>query len=218
YKSLFKAYGLGWQLQDINGFLQVSHTGGLDGIVTQIIMIPEKKLGIIVLTNQQSGAAFTAISNTIKDSYLGLKNPDHIEMLSSDRRQKEDNADKITDEVWAAVAKKLTEKGDFHLEKFVGTYKDNWLGEANIYQKKGKLLFASKRSPRLAGEIFPYNGLQFVVKWNERSFGADAFLFFKINEKGEIEGFKMKAISPLTDFSYDFHDLAFWKVTPPPAN
>jgi CubicO group peptidase (beta-lactamase class C family) len=58
YKSLFKSYGLGWQLQDINGHLQVSHTGGLDGIVTQVIMIPDVKLGIIVLTNQQSGSAF----------------------------------------------------------------------------------------------------------------------------------------------------------------
>ena len=38
YKSLFKCYGLGWQLQDFNGHLQVSHTGGLDGIVTQVIM------------------------------------------------------------------------------------------------------------------------------------------------------------------------------------
>jgi len=70
YSCNFKTYGLGWQLADVNGHLQVSHTGGLDGIVTQTIMIPDLQLGIIVLTNQQSGAAFNAISNTIKDSYL----------------------------------------------------------------------------------------------------------------------------------------------------
>jgi hypothetical protein len=44
----------------------VTHTGGLEGIVTQTTYIPELQLGIIVLTNQQSGAAFNAITNTIK--------------------------------------------------------------------------------------------------------------------------------------------------------
>ena len=73
YNSLFKAYGLGWQLQDMNGKLEVSHTGGLEGIVTQTMFYPQEKLGIVILTNQQSGAAFRAISNTIKDFYL--KNP-----------------------------------------------------------------------------------------------------------------------------------------------
>jgi hypothetical protein len=34
------------------------------------------QLGIIVLTNQQSGAAFNAITNTIKDSYLDIDSED----------------------------------------------------------------------------------------------------------------------------------------------
>ena len=75
YTSNFKTYGLGWQLMDVNGHLQVSHTGGLDGIVTQTIMIPDIKLGIIVLTNQQSGAAFSTISNTINNLSRRKLNP-----------------------------------------------------------------------------------------------------------------------------------------------
>jgi len=69
-------------------------------------MIPELQLGIIVLTNQQSGAAFTAISNTIKDSYLGLPETDYVTQYSQNSRQKEGDADKITDEVWAIGNKK----------------------------------------------------------------------------------------------------------------
>lgn len=42
-------------------------------MVTQVTLIPELKLGIIVFTNQQEGAAFTAITNTIKDGYLGVR-------------------------------------------------------------------------------------------------------------------------------------------------
>ncbi len=40
---------------------------------------------------------------------------------------------------------------------------------------------------------------------------ADAFVIFHLNENGFAEGMKMKAVSPLTDFSYDFQDLDFKK-------
>jgi CubicO group peptidase (beta-lactamase class C family) len=209
YKTNFRAYGLGWQLTDYNGFLQVSHTGGLDGIVTQTIMFPEIQLGIIVLTNQQSGAAFTAISNTIKDSYLGLPQFDHLAYLSKDRKGKEDDADKITSEVWQTVTNNTTK---IDLKKYTGSYKDNWFGEVTISEKNGKLYFASSRSPRLKGEVFLYKNQNFVVKWDVRSFNADAHIFFKVDTKGKATGFTMKAISPLTDFSYDFHDLDFKKI------
>lgn len=213
YSTNFKAYGLGWQLTDINGHLQVSHTGGLDGIVTQTIMIPDLQLGIIVLTNQQSGSAFNAISNTIKDSYLGLNNPDHVVSLSAERKMKENDADKITDEVWETVNKNIKSKVTINTKKYVGTYKDNWFGDIVISEKKGKLYFTSIRSPRLNGEILFYKNQNFIVKWNIRSFNADATIFFDLDTNGNANHFKMKAISPLTDFSYDFHDLDFNKTT-----
>ncbi|MBL7885623.1 MAG: serine hydrolase [Flavobacterium sp.] len=209
YKTNFRAYGLGWQLTDYNGFLQVSHTGGLDGIVTQSIMLPEIQLGIIVLTNQQSGAAFTTISNTIKDSYMGLPAFDHLSFLSKDRKGKEEDADKITTEVWQTVTANTIKVNP---KKYIGSYKDNWFGEVIISEKNGKLYFKSSRSPRLKGEVFLYKNQNFVVKWDVRSFNADAHIFFKVDAKGKATGFTMKAISPLTDFSYDFHDLDFTKV------
>ena len=210
YKCNFTTYGLSWRLNDLNGHLQVSHTGGLDGIVTQTIMIPDLQLGIIVLTNQQSGTAFTVISNTIKDSYLALPEFDHLANLSSDRKQKEDDADKITDEVWKEVTKNKSIKID--TKKYIGNYKDNWFGEVTIYENKGKLYFKSLRSPRLIGEIYFYKDQNFVVKWNNRTFHADAHIFFDLDSNQTVNHFKMKAISPLTDFSYDFHDLDFNKL------
>ncbi len=218
YTTLFRTYGLGWQLNDVNGHLQVSHTGGLDGIVTQSIMIPDIKLGIIVLTNQQNGAAFNAISNTIKDAYLGLPYFDHVKYLSEDRRQKEDDADKITDEVWDKVQQNIANPSDIPpVKPLLGTYKDNWFGEVEISIKKGKLYFASKRSPRLCGELFYYKKSNYVVKWDIRSFNADAHVFIETDKSGKVIHFTMKAISPLTDFSYDFHDLDFRRVTPKTA-
>jgi CubicO group peptidase (beta-lactamase class C family) len=203
YNSLFKSYGLGWQISDVKGKLQVSHTGGLEGIVTQVTLIPELNLGIIVFTNQQSGAAFSAITNTIKDSYLGIAPIDHVADFSQKAKASEEKADKVTEEVWATVAKNKMQKVDF--KKYIGSYRDNWLGEVIISEKKGKLYFASKRSPQLSGEIFFHEGNNFVVRWNNRYFHADAHIFFE-NDNSE---FKMKPISPATDFSYDFQDLHF---------
>jgi CubicO group peptidase (beta-lactamase class C family) len=210
YNSHFKCYGLGWGLIDVAGKLQVSHTGGLDGIVTQVTMLPEYNLGIIVLTNQQSGAAFNAITNTIKDSYLGIKSEDYVVKYSSQRKEKEDDADKISEEVWATVAKNTKDKVKTDYKKLAGTYKDNWFGDITLTEKKGKLYFQSKRSPQLAGEVFFYKGSTFAVKWNNRSFLADAFMTFS----EENTNIKMVPISPLTDFSYDFQDLDFNLVKP----
>jgi CubicO group peptidase (beta-lactamase class C family) len=211
YKTLFRNYALGWRVEDINGHLQVSHTGALDGVFTQTLMIPELKLGIIVLTNQQSAPAFSAISNTIKDSYLGIKNPDHILVLSAKTSQEEDNADKITDEVWTTVAKNIRNKVKIDNSKYIGNYKDPWFGLVLIQERKGKLYFVSNRSKRLIGELFYYKDQNFAVKWDVRSFHADAYIFFDVDANGQATHFKMKAISPLTDFSYDFHDLDFTK-------
>ena len=151
YNTLFKAYGLGWQLADVKGKLEVSHTGGLEGIVTKVTLIPELNVGIIVLTNQQSGAAFSAVTNSIKDGYLGIKSDDYVTLYSSNEAANEQGADKVTGEVWDAVERNKKNKVIIDPKKYVGTYKDNWFGEVKITENKGKLYFASTRSPQLTG-------------------------------------------------------------------
>jgi hypothetical protein len=58
----------------------------------------------------------------------------------------------------------------------------------------------------------PYNGNSFVVKWLDRSMDADAYVNFTMEKNGKAGSIKMYAISPLTDFSYDFHDLNLIRV------
>ena len=212
YNTHFSGYGLGWFLSDVKGYKQVTHTGGLEGIVTQVTLIPELNLGIIVLTNQQSGAAFRAITNTIKDSYLGLPTEDYVANYSKSLKENEASADKKTDAVWATVAKNKKDKFKVDFKTIVGTYKDNWFGEVELSEKKGKLYFASKRSPQLVGEVFFYKENNYVVKWNNAYFHADAHLFFECDANGKAIRLTMKPISELTDFSYDFQDLDFSKV------
>ena len=211
YNTHFSAYGLGWFLSDVKGFKQVSHTGGLEGMVTQVTLLPELDLGIVVLTNQQSGAAFSAITNTIKNTYLGIPYKNYVEMYSKRNQEMMGNADKSTEEVWAAVAKNKTAQ-KINLEKISGTYSDNWLGEVTISEKKGKYYFTSKRSPKLSGEVLFYKDATFAVKWFNRNMEADAFINATYDTTGKAVNIKMKPISELTDFSYDFQDLDFSRI------
>ncbi len=147
YNTHFAAYGYGWRLSDEMGYKTVSHTGGLSGIVTQVTLIPELNLGIMVFTNQQVGAAFTAITNTIKDSYFGMPVVDRVKEFHDRVLASEANAQKITDKIWKEVAdqqKSTVTKVD--LNSFAGTYNDPWFGDIVISLKNGKLMFNAVKS------------------------------------------------------------------------
>ena len=212
YNVHFAAYGLGWFLNDAKGYKEVSHTGGIDGMVTKVDLIPELKLGIIVLTNQQSGAAFSAIVNQIKDSNLGISGNDWVKKYSDMENAAKGNADNVTAAVWKQVENRQKESVKADLSSYTGTYHDNWFGDVVISQKDGKLWFTAKRSPKLFGEVLPYKANTLVIKWTIRSMDADAFATFSLDEEGKPTGLKMKPISPATDFSYDFQDLDFVRL------
>ena len=66
-------------------------------------------------------------------------------------------------------------------------------------------------SPRLKGELIPYSPNVMVVKWDDRSYDADAFVNFQMDENGKAQAMKLKPISGITDFSFDFEDLDLQK-------
>lgn len=209
YNTHFSTYGLGWRLTDVRGYKRVYHSGGLLGNVTLVTIIPELKLGILVFTNQQSSGALSAVTGSILDSFLGLKGIDRIGQYSRLEQMSRDNADKITTTIWQEInagisAPKLTDNSSY-----TGTYADKWFGKMIVTENKGSLFFKSERSPVMSGEMFYYKGNTFVVKWNDRSLEADAFAIFSLDKNGKAIGFRMEAISPLTDFSFDFQDLDF---------
>jgi CubicO group peptidase (beta-lactamase class C family) len=213
YNTHFYAYGLGWFLNDALGYKVVSHTGGMPGMVTKVQLVPELHLGIIVLTNQESGLAFTAVSATILDHYLGVTGKNRVQEMADIRKQTEASNTKVTDVVWkqVAAAQKAAPKRP-ELKAYVGRYHDAWLGDVNIYAQGAQLWFKATRAPRLTGQLLPYRGNTYVVRWRDRTFNADAFAAFALDEQGRATGLKMKPISPAADFSYDFQDLDLQRV------
>ncbi|HQG45492.1 MAG TPA: serine hydrolase, partial [bacterium] len=209
YNTHFSAYGLGWGLSDVKGWLQVSHTGGLMGIVTQVTILPELQLGIIVFTNQQEGAAFAAITSTIKDFYLGMAPVDRVEELRQRRVEQNAEAAKVMEAVQQKITAQLKSKALPDRAPYAGIYFDRWFGDVALTLERGRMRFQALRSPKLRGEMFWYAGNTFVVRWDDRTLDADAFAIFTLDTEGKPAAMTMKAISPLTDFSFDFQDLDF---------
>jgi CubicO group peptidase (beta-lactamase class C family) len=47
----YELYGLGWFLQDYSNHRLVMHDGGVNGYLSSVTLVPQDKLGIIILTN-----------------------------------------------------------------------------------------------------------------------------------------------------------------------
>jgi hypothetical protein len=56
-----------------------------------------------------------------------------------------------------------------------------------------------------------FHGCGFVQRFLRR-LNADAYLTFSLTPQGAVDRIRMKAVSPNTDFSYDFHDLDLQRV------
>jgi CubicO group peptidase (beta-lactamase class C family) len=64
FSTHFRGYGLGWGLEDFQGKMKVSHGGGYDGMISSVTMIPDEKLGVVVLTNGMN-APTNAVTNYV---------------------------------------------------------------------------------------------------------------------------------------------------------
>jgi len=212
YNQHFNGYGLGWDLSDIKGNLSVSHTGGLPGMLSIVTMIPDLNLGIVILTNTESGGAglFSSVSQTIIDSYLGLNDFGWVDKYAAHFQAQKKSGDEVTKKVWETVskAKNTTLKN----EDLIGLYEDKWFGKVEIFLKENQLWFKSHRSPKLNGPMSFYNANTFAIKWEYKDMNCDAFAIFSLDEEGKAQSIKMKGISPEIDFSFDFQDLDLKKI------
>ena len=64
----------GWRVQSFKGHYKVNHGGNTSGFSSQVVMYPNDKLGIAVLTNQQNSILPYIIADVITNRMLDLPN------------------------------------------------------------------------------------------------------------------------------------------------
>ncbi len=212
YRVHFSSYGLGWSIFDLNGYVLVGHTGGLPGMLSQIILVPEMNLGVIVLTNTTEGGAYAhaSVIRTVVDNYLGLSDFKWTEKLHMRYEDYLLNGDSVSTAVWKEV--NTNKKPNIAPSNLLGNYEDPWFGQAKIFMKKDQLWMQFIRSPKLNGALQYYKGNTYAIKWEYQDVNADAFAIFELNEEGNAHAIKMKGISPNIDFSFDFHHLDLQRI------
>ncbi len=64
-------YGLGWFLRKWNGHTVVEHGGNIDGFNAQVALMPDQKLGFVLLTNVTASSLGAVAMNTIWKNIVG---------------------------------------------------------------------------------------------------------------------------------------------------
>jgi len=151
-------YGLGWFLNSYRGELNVEHGGNVSGATSAVSMLPDKGIGVVVLTNQESSVLGYALTSMIQDILLERKcDTDWIKFY----KEAFENLKKAQEEQLAALrftvpGKPMTHDG----AAYAGKYEHSGYGEISVIyngRKKDKL------SIDIHGNVFPLIHMHYDV-------------------------------------------------------
>ncbi len=205
-RSIMQGYALGWFVQDYRGRRLISHSGGLSGQVTQTALIPSAGIGVAVLSNTEDSVS-GGIRNAILDHLLGVPAYDWVANYVARNKL-------ATESAVAALgdgdAQRPAGGPSLPLAAYAGRYRDPWYGDIVVKARGGALHIDFVPHPQFASRLDPWGTDAFRTRMTPGK-GEDAVVTFAV-AAGKVTGVTMKALSPLADFSYDYHHLAFVPV------
>jgi CubicO group peptidase (beta-lactamase class C family) len=202
---LFSAYGLGWFLNDYRGRKLVSHTGGLDGMISQTAMMPEENLGLVVLTNSETGA-IGIMRNKIFDVFLDVA-PQRDWNAENLERAKQNKAREAEEDKKLIEARVANTKPSLALKDYAGTYSGELYGDATVTEENGKLVLRLIPAPNFVADLEHWHYDTFLIKWRPTvayNFPR-GFVSFTIDKTGKAD--ELKIDQPNNDFW--FYELEF---------
>lgn len=203
--QMFSAYGLGWFLQDYRGRKIVQHSGGLDGMISQTAMMPSENLGLVVLTNSETGVN-SIMMNKIFDVFLNVEpkrdwSQERLKRVADNDKREADEDAKIV------AARVKGTKPSLSLKDYAGNYVDQLYGDATVKEENGKLVLRFVQSPNFVADLEHWNFDTFQIKWRPSvSYNFPrGFVSFTIDKAGKTD--EMKIDQPNNDFW--FYELNF---------
>ena len=67
------AYGLGWMIGRYRDHPLLEHGGGIDGFITECLLLPDEGIGVAVMTNTSSSPMAEVVAYRVLDELLGLE-------------------------------------------------------------------------------------------------------------------------------------------------
>jgi len=204
-KSNFKTYALGWEVSDYAGAKIISHSGGVFGFITMVVLIPEKNVGFAITMNAEEGAVRRGLTYELIDHYLGRPYVDWAARYKQLLTTMLGNA-KVAVEAKAASPAKVGPS--LSLGRYAGQYKDPWYGRITVSQAKSGLAINFNETPRMSGPLVHYQYDTFIARFEDKGI-EPAYVTFGLDAEGKVDHITMKPVSPTADFSFDYQDLNF---------
>lgn len=200
----FSAVAMGWFVYDYHGVKVINHSGGLDGMLSFTVLIPEKNVGFVILTNNET-ASFGIMMNKIRDVFVDAPKRDwNAEAVERDRTNKANDAaeNKKVDEARVKDA-----KPSLKLVDYAGLYSDKMYGDVTVAEENGRLVMRFLPSPNFVADLEHWHYDTFVIKWRPSvayNFPR-GFVTFTIDKNGKTD--RLTVDQPNNDFWFYEFDL-----------
>lgn len=200
-RTNFHLYGLGWALQDYEGWEIISHTGGVNGFVTSVTMIPALNFGIVVLTNTDQNVFYQSVKWEVIDSYLELPYRNYDKMsFERHLRQLKAKDDQLS--AWKDSAA-MNIKPDVELNEFSGRYYHNIYGYIDLSVEGNTLILNLEHHSNLKGKLEHIGNNRFLCTYSDPLFGIRVFPF-RI-ENGKVQSFDLYVDNFIEFLPYTFY-------------
>ena len=197
---------MGWFIYDYQGRKIINHSGGLDGMLSYTVLIPEENVGFVVLTNNES-PSFQIMMNKIRDVLRRRCRSATITTTPSTRS----NANKAADE--EASIKRSTRLA-CRIQNlrslspaYAGTYTSQMYGDVTVAEENGKLVMRLGPAPNFVADLEHWHYDTFQIHWRPSvhyNFPR-GFVTFTIDKNAKTD--QLKIDQPNNDFWFYELDL-----------
>ncbi len=184
-----ESYGMGWFLQDYRGRELDQHGGNIDGMSAMVALMPEEKLGLVILTNANGSPVPTIVMNRVFDALLGAPPYDWSAEYKKVRDKVQKTAKEAEEKRFAQ--RKLGTSPSLPLADYAGVYADSMYGEARVAVEDGKLVLRYGRS--FVGDLSHWHYDTYRATWRDVTLGK-TFVTFALGADGTIASMNVEEI------------------------
>ncbi|MFT7036430.1 MAG: CubicO group peptidase (beta-lactamase class C family) [Cyclobacteriaceae bacterium] len=204
YNNEFTSYGLGWFISPVNGHKIIEHSGGIDGMSAQLVMIKDMNLGFVILTNASKEPATYTLRALLLKELLG----DDTNNFYSRIKDLRENYIKEKRESSKNFSRSINTTPSLAIKDYSGIYSDKMYGDILInVANEDELEISFSHSQIFKGKLEHWHFDTFKIDWHDIRV-PDGFLTFNFNSKREILGFSIDQENLL---DVDFGELKIMK-------
>jgi CubicO group peptidase (beta-lactamase class C family) len=201
----FHAYGLGVGMYDYLGLKVLSHTGGIDGMLSQVTWIPERRLGLVVLTNTEGhNNVFGVVARRVLDAFLGAPPRDWSAIMLAQTRAQEATQRQAEQRLEAERPKDT--RPSVSIDRFAGRYTSEMYGDATVAQDADRLVL--QVGPTSIGDLAPWANDSYKVVWRDHRSGTGLVTFI-VDPMGGVSSLRLRrTLTPASLRSQDVDEFS----------